>query len=63
MSIYSHYTLTPVASATVFGQTDARFDCRECDHGELFTGLRHFDMAGIRAHDHYRGDCPAVRIV
>lgn len=61
--IESHYTLTPVASAIVFSETDARFDCRECNHSELFAGERYFDMYGIRANDHYRGACPAVRIV
>lgn len=62
-SVYSHYTLTPVASTTAFGQTDARFACDECNHSELFAGEQYFDMYGIRANDHYRGGCPAVRLV
>jgi hypothetical protein len=65
--VYSHYHLTPVASTTTFGETNARFECDECGHTDLFTGERYFDMYGIRANDHYRGDCrgdcPVRRLV
>jgi hypothetical protein len=59
-SIYAHYTLTPMASTTVFGQTDYRFECLDCDRSAVLVNPGH--MLDIRANDHFRGECSETRI-
>lgn len=58
-----NYTLTPVQSTTVFGQTDAQFECEHCWHSELFTAARYFDQYHIRGWDHIRSACPVARLI
>lgn len=57
------YSLTPVPSTTRFGRSDERFVCDACGHEKLLTNNGDlYHTKHVRAHDHYRGECPVWRI-
>lgn len=61
-SVYDlDFNLTPVMSR---GRVDWKFQCNECDLEKMLINHdgRLSYMQHVRAHDHYRGECPAWRI-